>query len=72
MFAFGEYNSKKVNVSGILTFCAQVLALNLRRVMLNAANSFLFGIILTKCKYIYRSLDNEKLTFIRIQQAYLN
>ena len=52
MFAFGEYNSKHVNVSGIQIFCAQFLALILRRVMLNAANSYLFGIILTKCYYL--------------------
>ena len=55
IFAFGEYNSKQVNVNGIQIFRAQFPALNLRKVMLNAANIYLFGIILTKCKYIYRS-----------------
>ena len=43
------------NVSGIQIFRAQFLALHLRKVMLNAANIYLFGIIHTKCKYIYRS-----------------
>ena len=62
IFAFGEYNSKQVNVSGILIFCAQFLALNLRKVMLNAANSYLFGIILTICKYIYRSFECPQTT----------
>ena len=56
IFAFGEYNLKQVNVSGIQIFRAQLLALNLRKVMLNAANIYLFWFILTKCKYIYRSL----------------
>ena len=54
IFAFGEYNFKQVNVSGIKIFRAQLLALNLRKVMLNTANIYLFGFILTKCKYIYR------------------
>ena len=53
IFAFGEYNSKQVNVSDIKIFRAQFMALNLRKVMLNAANIYLFGIILTKCKCIY-------------------
>ena len=40
-------------------FRAQLLALNLHKVMLNAANIYLFGFILTKCKYIYAGLlDN--------------
>ena len=52
IFAFDEYNSKQVNGSGILIFRAQFLALNLRKVMLNAANIYLFVIILTICKYI--------------------
>ena len=47
VFAFGEYNSKQINVSGIQIFRAQIIALNLRNVMLNAANIYLFGIILT-------------------------
>ena len=34
IFAFGVYNSKQVNVSGIKIFCAQFLALYLRKVML--------------------------------------
>ena len=55
IFAFGEHNSKQVNVSGIQIFRAQFPALNLHKVMLNAANIYLFGIILTKWKYIYRS-----------------
>ena len=42
IFAFGEYNSKQVNVSAIQIFRAQFLALNLRKVMLNAANIYLF------------------------------
>ena len=52
IFAFGKYDFKQVNVSGIQIFRAQLLALNLRNVMLNAANIYLFGFILTKCKYI--------------------
>ena len=55
ILAFGVYNSKQVNVSGIQIFRAQFLALHLRKVMLNAANIYLFGIIHTKCKYMYRS-----------------
>ena len=55
VFAFGVYNFKQVNVSGIQIFRAQLLALNLRKVMLNATNIYLLGIIHTKCKYIYRS-----------------
>ena len=43
IFAFGEYNSKQVNVSGIKIFRAQFLALNLRKVMLNAVNIYLFA-----------------------------
>ena len=38
ILAFGEYNFKQVNVSGIQIFCAQLLGLNLRKVMFNAAN----------------------------------
>ena len=57
IFTFGEYNSKQVNVSGIQTFRGQFLALHLRKVMLNAANIYLFGIIQTKCKNIYRSIE---------------
>ena len=52
--AFGVYNSKQVNVSGIQISRAQFLALHLRQVMLNAANIYLFRIIHTKRKYIYR------------------
>ena len=55
IFAFGEYNSKQVNVSGMQIFRAQFLALHLRKVILNAVNIYLFGIIHTKCKCIYRS-----------------
>ena len=51
IFAFGVYNSKQVNVSCIQIFRAQFL----RKVMLNAANIYLFVIKHTKCKYIYRS-----------------
>ena len=58
IFAFGVYNFKQVNVSGIKIFLAQLLALNLRKVMLNAANIYPFGFIRTKCKYIYRSFIN--------------
>ena len=50
IFAFGEYNSKQVNVSSITIFHALFQALKLRKEMLNAVNSYLFGIILTKCK----------------------
>ena len=49
ILAFGVHNNEQVNV------CAQFLALHLRKVMLNAANICLFGIIHTKCKYIYMS-----------------
>ena len=55
IFTFGVYNSKQVNFSGIQIFRMQFMALHLRKVMLNAANIYLFGIIRTKCKYIYRS-----------------
>ena len=56
IFAFGVYDSKQVIISGIQIFCAQFLALHLRKVMLNAANIYLFKIIHTKYKYIYRSI----------------
>ena len=36
------YNSKKVNVSGIQISRAQFLALHLRKVMLKAANIYMF------------------------------
>ena len=58
ILAFGVYNPKQANVSGIQIYLAQFLALHLRKVMLNAANNYLFVIIhtkSTKCKYIYRS-----------------
>ena len=55
IFSFGQYNFKQINVSGIQIFRAQLLALNLRKVVLNAANIYPFGFILTKCKYKYRS-----------------
>ena len=50
VFAFGEYNSKQVNVSGIKIFRAQFQSLKLCKEMLNATNIYLFGIIHTKCK----------------------
>jgi len=59
ILAFGVYIPKQANVSGIQIFRAQFLALHLRKVMLNAANIYLFVIIHTKCKYIYRSLERE-------------
>ena len=59
IFAFSAYNFKQVNVSGIQIFRAQLLALNLRKVMLNAANIYLFRFILTKCKYLYRAFIQE-------------
>ena len=43
-------------LAGIQIIRAQLKALKLRKEMLNAANIYLFGIILTKCKYIDRSL----------------
>ena len=46
---------RKVNVSGIKIFRAQFLALHLRKVVLNAANIYLFETLHTKSKYIYRS-----------------
>ena len=55
--AFGVYISRQANC-GIQIFHAQFLALHLRKVILNAANTFLFGIIHPKCKYIYRSFGN--------------
>ena len=55
ILVFGVYNPKKANVSSIQIFLAQFLALHLRKLMLNAANNYLFVIIHTKCKYIYRS-----------------
>ena len=60
IFAFGAYNSKQVNVSGIQIFRAQFLGLYFRKVMLNAANIYLFGIKHTKGKYIYRSVLNVR------------
>ena len=60
IFAYGDYNSKQVNVSGIQIFRAQFLALHLLKVMLNAATIYQLEIIQTKCKYIYRSFINEK------------
>ena len=56
IFTFGEINSWQVNVGGIQIFRAQFQSLKLRKEMLNAANIYLFGIKLTKCKYIDRSL----------------
>ena len=61
IFAFGVYNFKQVNVSGIQIFHAQLLAINLRKVMLNAANIYLFGFIHTKCKYKDRSFANQRI-----------
>ena len=61
ILAFGVYNSKQVNVTGIQIFRAQFLALHLRKVMLNAAKIFLFRIIHTKGKYIYRSFSARTL-----------
>jgi hypothetical protein len=55
IFAFGEFNSKQVNVSGIQDFLAQFEGLELRKENLNVANIYLFVINLTKCKYIDRS-----------------
>ena len=49
ILAFGVYIPKQENVSGIQIFRAQFLALHLRKVMLNAANIYLFVIIHTKC-----------------------
>ena len=59
IFSFGEYNSKPVNVSGINIFRAQFQSLKLRKEILNATNIYLFGIIFTKCKFIYRSFVEE-------------
>ena len=53
------YNPKKANVSDIQIFLAQFLDLHLRKVMLNAANIYLFVIIHTKCKYKYRSFERH-------------
>ena len=55
IFAFGEYNSKQVNVSDIQHFLAQFKGLELRTENSNATNIYLFGIIFTKCNYINRS-----------------
>ena len=57
MFAFGEFNFNPVNDDGIQSFLAQFQALKLRKEMLNAANIYLLGIKLTKCKYIDKSFD---------------
>ena len=56
LYILGAYNFNQVNVSGIQIFRAQLLALNLRKIMLDAADIYLFRFILTKCAYIYRSL----------------
>ena len=55
VFAFGAFNSKQVNVSGIQHFLAQLKGLELRKENLNAANINLSGINLTKFKYLDRS-----------------
>ena len=55
IFAFGEYNSKQVNVSGIQHYLAQIYGQEFCTENFNAANIYLFWIILTKCKYIYKS-----------------
>ena len=61
IFAFGEYNSKQLNVSGIQHYLA-LYGQELRNENFNAANIYLFGIMLTNCKYIYRSfLGNQSL-----------
>ena len=54
-FAFDEYNSKQVNVNGIKIYRAQFQSLKLRNEVLNAANIYLSGIILTNA-YIYTGL----------------
>jgi len=41
IFAFCEFNSKQINVSGIQQFLAQFKGLELRKVNLNAANIYL-------------------------------
>ena len=66
IIAFGEYNSKQVNVSGIKIFRAQFQSLKLRKEMLNVANIYLFGIMLTKCKYIYRSFEVCTVQYIQL------
>ena len=71
IFAYGDYNSKQVNVSGIQIFRAQFLALHLLKVMLNAAKIFLFRIIHTKGKYIYRSFSARTL-YIFILVLYMS
>ena len=71
IFAFGMYKSKQVNVSGIQIFRLQFLALHLRKVMLNAANIYLFGIIHTKCKYIYRSFLTQHIVTARLTEQTL-
>ena len=53
IFAFGEFNSQQVN--GIKHFLAKLYGLELHKEILNAANIYLLGIKLTKCKYIDRS-----------------
>ena len=65
MFAFGEYNSKQVNVSGIQHYFTQIYGQEFRTENLNAANIYLFCIILTKCKYIYRSFESQSV-FVRV------
>ena len=52
IFAFGEFNFQQVNVSCIQRFLVQFLGLELRKKILNAANIYLLGIKLTKCKYL--------------------
>ena len=66
VFTFGGINSRQVNVGGIQIFLAQFQALKLRKKMLNAANIYLFGIILTKWKYIDRSVYPSQQCFIII------
>ena len=43
----------------IQIFRAQFLALHLRKVMLNVDNIYLFGIMHTKCKYMYIQVFSE-------------
>ena len=62
----GRLIPRQVNVGGIQIFLVQFQALKLRKEILNAANIYLFGFKLTKCKYIDRSIViSMKTSFVK-------
>ena len=55
-------------------FLAQFQSLKLRKEMLNAANIYLFEIIHTKCKYVYRQVFRKprKVHYLATQARYFS